>query len=252
MTLAIERADPAAAARLPGLDLLRGLAIVAMVAYHFSWDLTLVRLADLPLFTHPFWLAARTLILSGFLLLVGVGQALANRGGQPPARAAWRLAKIAGAATLISGASLVAFPESWIFFGVLHLIAVASLACLMLARLPRLGLLALAGLCLVLPDVVASPAFAQPWLLWTGLAPWPPVSNDYVPVFPWLGIVLIGLAWPEPAVALARRLSFDGPAAAMLAWAGRHSLAVYLVHQPILLAILAAVTVVFGIGVPLF
>lgn len=239
--------------RRPGLDILRGLAIVAMAAYHFAWDLDIVQLADVPLLTHPFWLAARAVILSSFLVLVGVGQVLAHRAGQSPRRAAWRLAKIAGAAALVSLGSYLAFPSAWIFFGVLHHIAVASLLCLVLVRLPRLVLLALAAVCLALPLVVVSPVFASDWLLWAGLAPWPPNSNDYVPLFPWLGVVLVGLALPEPVLAVARWL--DGWTAwpgRLLAWSGRHALIVYLLHQPVLLALLTLVCLLFGVGVPLF
>ncbi len=238
----------APAERLPGLDVLRGIAIVAMAAYHFSWDLDIVGLADVPLLTHPFWLAARAVILSSFLVLVGVGQALAFRADQTPTRAGWRLAKIAGAAALVSVGSYLAFPNAWIFFGVLHHITVASLLCLALVRLPRWALLALAAICLAMPLLVSSPVFAQPWLLWAGLAPWPPVTNDYVPLFPWLGVVLLGLAWPEPVVALARRLDVSR----VLAWAGRHALPIYLLHQPVLLSLLGLYTWATGQGVPLF
>ena len=115
-------------------------------------------------------------------------------------------------------------------------------------RLPRWALLALAAICLAMPLLVSSPVFAQPWLLWAGLAPWPPVTNDYVPLFPWLGVVLLGLAWPEPVVALARRLDVSR----VLAWAGRHALPIYLLHQPVLLSLLGLYTWATGQGVPLF
>jgi uncharacterized membrane protein len=241
-------AERVAGERLAGLDRLRGIAILAMAAYHFSWDLDIFGLAEVPLLTHPFWLAARAVILSSFLLLVGIGQAMAFRAGQPWPRAAWRLAKVGGAAALVTAGSWFAFPATYIFFGVLHHIFVASLLCLGLARLPRPALLALAAGSLALPLAVQSPVFAQGWLLWAGLAPWPPVTNDYVPLFPWLGAVLLGLAWPEPVLALARRLD----AGRVLAWAGRHSLVIYLVHQPVLIGLLALWCRVFDVGVPLF
>ncbi len=86
-----------------------------------------------------------------------------------------------------------------------------------------------------LPYAVQSPAMASPWLIWIGLGDRLPNSSDFVPVFPWLGFMLLGilagrlinparLAMPEPQ---ARPLRWTG-------WMGRHSLPIYLIHQPVL------------------
>jgi uncharacterized membrane protein len=83
-----------------------------------------------------------------------------------------------------------------------------------------------------------SPFFDHPVLWWVGLSPFDPHSNDYVPVFPWFAPVLAGIACAK----LAQRYGvFDALAgwtpggwARTFTFAGRHSLAVYLLHQPIL------------------
>ena len=60
-----------------------------------------------------------------------------------------------------------------------------------------------------------------------------------MPLAPWAGIALAGIALGH---ALARRdfvaLTPLAGSRAWLAWLGRHSLAVYMVHQPVLLGVL--------------
>jgi uncharacterized membrane protein len=72
-------AKNAIAARVPAIDALRGLAIVAMILYHFAFDLAYFHVTASNFYRDPFWLHARTLILSSFLLLAGVSLVLAQR-----------------------------------------------------------------------------------------------------------------------------------------------------------------------------
>lgn len=229
--------------RLPLVDAARGVVIVAMVAYHFVWDLSFLGLATVDLFGDPLWLAARTAIVSGFLLLVGSGIALgAERGTVDPRRLGRRLLLVGGAAAGVSAMSYAMFPDSPIFFGVLHHIAVASILGLAFVRLPAAITLAAGAAVLVAGETLAFPVFDTPWLRWVGLMTHEPSSNDYVPLVPWFGVVLVGIGVTRiPRVSAA--LAASPPTPAALRWAGRHSLAVYLLHQPLLfggLSLLAA------------
>ena len=116
--------------RLPSVDALRGLAIALMIAYHFCYDLSYFGFARFDFFNDPFWLHARTLILSTFLLTAGASLALAQRSGHGRARFWRHVGLIAACALAVSAASFVAFPQRYIWFGVLHAIA----ASLVLAR----------------------------------------------------------------------------------------------------------------------
>lgn len=229
-------------ARLQSVDLLRGLAIALMIGFHFSYDLAHFGFARFDFYHDPFWLHARTLILSMFLLTAGISLTLATRSGlrwRPYLR---RLGWIAGCAALISLASHLMFGPRWIFFGVLHFIAVASLIGLPFVRAPRLALAA--GLTLlVLGNTVAQPIFDRPALQWIGLMTHKPPTEDYVPLLPWFGVVLVGIflgdrLWlRKPAARLARWRS-DRPPVRLLACAGRHSLLIYMLHQPLLIGAL--------------
>lgn len=229
--------------RYPIIDTLRGLAILAMMAYHFGFDLTIQGYLVQDLNHSLPWLLARSLILGTFLFVAGFSLALAQ---QHTARQGWpkpywlRLARIGACAILVSVGSYFMFPESWIYFGVLHFIVLASVLCWFLARhekwLLPIGLIAL-GLGLF----YQSATFDQPALQWLGMMTHKPITEDYVPIFPWLGVMLIGVymgAW-----ALRRRAEWPLatlPSARLkpVGWLGRNSLAVYMLHQPLLLGLL--------------
>ena len=176
---------PGAASRLLLLDAARGVAILMMVAYHLAWDLTAYGLVQVPLYDSFFWLAFRSFIPTCFLLIVGVSLVPAYARGVQPAKLAKRLVLVGGGAALVSLATWLAYPQTWIFFGVLHSIAVASVLILPLLRAPYWLLFVLGLAVLAAPLFLAYPVFDQPWLWWLGLVKeWPP-TNDYVPIFPW-------------------------------------------------------------------
>jgi uncharacterized membrane protein len=225
-------------ARITGLDALRGLAIVAMIAYHFCFDLRWFGLAAFDFERDPRWLAARAAILGSFLTLAGVSLALASRRSDAPRRFVVHLVEIGGAALLVSIASYVAFPQRYIWFGVLHAIVVALLLARPLVGHPRAG--AAVGVAVIAMGVlVAHPAFDGRALGWLGFMTHKPPTEDYVPLFPWAGFVFIGVALGEALVRTGPRvLAPFARVPRVLPFLGRHSLIVYLVHQPLLVGAL--------------
>ncbi|MGA1855228.1 heparan-alpha-glucosaminide N-acetyltransferase [Azospirillum sp. 11R-A] len=236
--------------RRPAIDVARGLALVAMAAYHGSWDATYFGLAGFDLLGNPLWLAARTAILSSFLLLAGIGLVLASRDGIESGRFLRRLGRVAAGAAAVSAASYALFPDSPIFFGVLHHIAVASVIGLAFVRLPAIVTLAVAAAAVLVGTTQGFPLFDSPWLRWIGLTSVAPDSNDYVPLLPWIGGVLAGIGigrlWPG----LGEGVAVTGHAARLLAFGGRHSLAVYLLHQPLLFGIAWAAAQLMPVETP--
>jgi uncharacterized membrane protein len=230
-----------AASRIEGIDTLRGLAILAMIAYHFTFDLRHFGVVRADFENDPFWLGARAAIVSSFLLLVGVSLVLARELGVPTARFARRVALIALCALAATIGSYAVFPERFIYFGILHCIAVASVLARPLAGRPLLA--SALGVAVIAAGLVLShPFFDARATSWLGFNTVKPATEDFVPLFPWLGVVLLGIALGHglvrrafaPVAPLAR-------APQALRWLGRHSLAVYMVHQPVLLGILALV-----------
>jgi uncharacterized membrane protein len=229
--------------RIALVDLARGIALLAMFVFHFAYDLSHFGLIETDIPQDPAWrLFART-IAASFLTLVGISLVLATRGGLNRPAYLKRLAMVAGAAALVSLGTWFAMPRTFIFFGILHQVALASVLALPFLRLP-VGLVAAAAVVVfALPLLVDAPFFDQPWLLWLGLAKIVPNTADYVPVLPWFGWVLTGtviarIALPHlvgSRIAAWRPLS---KVSRLISWGGRHSLLVYLLHQPIFIGLL--------------
>ena len=239
--------------RVDAVDCARGLALVGMAVYHLSWDLADFRLVS-PLL--PFTPAMRLLsnsVASVFLALVGVSLALAHRNG-PNLRAFLRRLMIIGAAAaLVTLASLVFAPGAGIFFGILHCIAVASLLAAPFIAAPAWASLAVGLAAIVAPTLVHSRLFDPPWLLWLGLGEALPNTVDWRPLLPWAGVVFIGLGVARAPGVMAwltsptRWRAAAAPSRAV-SFAGRHSLPIYLVHQPILIGIVYALTAWGGLA----
>jgi uncharacterized membrane protein len=236
---------PAARFRIDLLDVLRGVAILAMIAYHFFFDLEFFGLADVGLFVHWGWTAFVRTIPAAFLTIAGISLYIAHGNGIRWRAFWWRFGILVAAAMLITVISYFSDPEAMIWFGILHCIAVASLIGLAFLRAPLALVLAAAILVLIGPWF-ATPALNAPALLFLGLGSEEPPSNDYNPLFPWLAFLLLGIALarvlrPYAAKAAWAQWHPADPPSRLLATAGRHSLIIYLLHQPILMGLLFGV-----------
>ena len=235
-------AQAPAARRIPAVDLARSAALLGMVVFHFAFDLELFgHLAPGTTRMAPWALFAR-LVAGSFLFLAGVSLVLAHGDGIRWRSFLRRFAMIAGAAFVITVATRVAIPHAFIYFGILHSIAAASLLGLAFLRAPVWLILAAAALAAALPEVARASLFDTRWLAWTGLAASSPPSFDFVPVLPWVSACLAGIAAARTgqAIGLWDRLRDPAPAPLLryLSWPGRHSLVIYLVHQPVLIGLL--------------
>lgn len=237
--------------RIAALDIARTVALVGMAAYHFTYDLEMFGYIPPGTAVSGGFAVLARLVAGSFLFLAGVSLFLAHGGGirwRPFLR---RLGVIALAAGVITAATHYALPDSYIFFGILHSIAFASVIGLAFLRLPAVLTLLAAVAVVVAKPHLQTGLFDAPWLAWLGLTTWPVRSVDFVPVFPWFAATLagIGLARLAAAADLWSRLrgpqDAEGPLRRWLGWPGRHSLAIYLIHQPVLVGCLWAVTRVF-------
>lgn len=230
--------------RFDRLDALRGIAIVWMTIYHFCFDLNYFGWIRQDFYHDPVWTWQRSAIVSLFLLCAGAGQAVALHQGQTWQRFWRRWAQVAGCALLVSAGSYLMYPKTFIYFGVLHGIAVMLVIVRLTAHwgawLWPLGALAIAS------KFVAASAIStrgnwqflnEPGFNILGWVSKLPATEDYVPIFPWLGVMWWGVAATQWLLAHRVAVMTGGiaPAAKWLAWLGTWSLTWYMLHQPVMI-----------------
>ncbi len=250
MTYGSMTTAPARAPRFALVDLVRGLAIVGVVFYHFSWDLGFFHYIATDVAAQPVWRGFARLLAGTFLALVGVGLVLAHRDGIRWRAFGKRLGIIAGAAAAISLATWIVFPQAFVFFGILHAIALFSVLALPFLRLPAWIVAAVALVVLLMPLWVALPALDTRWLAWIGMVRDVPVTNDYEPLFPWFGVTLFGIVLARLVLgsrleATVRRWQPRFAPSRWLTRVGRWTLVIYLLHQPVLFGSLYVIASVF-------
>lgn len=251
-----------ASSRLWEVDGLRTLAIAMMVAYHAGYDVDLLAPSvGIDALGGP-WRALQVATGTTFLFVVGLSLAISN--GRATARGmtaldryrrhAGRAAQVGAAAAVVSLATWVALGDDWVRFGILHCIAAAMLIGPLLMPLGRanwaLGALVLAA-GLIIRDL---PATDITPLLVVGVPPTGGAGVDWYPLLPWLAPVLFGLAAGARLYPAGRRgpwgRHLPEPAwAGLLGLPGRHALPIYLVHQPVLILLVAGALAVAGIQV---
>ena len=210
-----------------------------MAVFHFCFDLSHFKLIQQNFYTDPFWTMQRLLIVSLFLFTAGAGQAVALQRDASWPRFWRRWRQIAACALLVSAGSVLMFPKSFISFGVLHGIALMLLVVRLSQRwghwLWLTGLIAI-----LLPQLVQHSWFDSRWTQWIGFVTRKPVTEDFVPLLPWLGVMWWGLASGRWVLAKhAHWLSGEVPGGLRwLALLGRWSLSFYMLHQPVLIGAL--------------
>lgn len=211
-----------------------------MAAYHLAWDLSFFGLSATDPTRDPGWRIFGHVVAATFLILSGLGLVLAEEAGQTAMRALGRLFRIAAVAAGITGVSFVLAPSSPITFGILHCIVATNALALPLRR-SRPGLLV--GLAIVsasLPLVLSGTLPSTRDWSWVGLSRDVPATLDYRPFFPWFAAVLTGVALARTDALRTRSWLRCSPSLLSgMRIVGRHSLAFYVAHQPIMLVLLA-------------
>ena len=219
--------------RIGEIDLLRGGAILLMILFH-----TVVDLRDFFHFSLDYrsggWYAAGRISAILFILLAGVSSQFSRSNLR-------RGLQVLAAGLLVSAATYWFNPVTYVRFGILHMLGCAMLLQPLAQKLPS-AVQAIAALAVLLTGSLATkPVCNTSLLLPIGIIPPDFQSIDYYPLLPWYGIFLAGVIGGQLLYARrASRLPFplpDNP----FNWLGRRSLFIYLIHQPILLALLSIV-----------
>ncbi|MDP3563966.1 MAG: heparan-alpha-glucosaminide N-acetyltransferase [Methanoregula sp.] len=241
--------------RLPEIDLFRGIAILMMVVFHTVFDISFFGIAPLNVST-GFWHYFAYATASLFLLIVGVSlivsharARLKNTGLSLALKFVYRGAFIFALGLAVTLGTWLYLGEGFVIFGILHLIGISVLLSPLFFPFRKWNLI-LGCVCIAVGLFVTG-SYGPVYLLPLGIHPQGFTSVDYTPLFPWFGVVLIGMGIGEFLYHDGERRFTVPPIPESivppLSFLGRHSLLIYLVHQPIIIAVLATVT-----GIPPF
>jgi len=228
------------------IDLLRGAAIVMMIAFHFFYDLKffgIYNLGDNPLF---WWLFPRT-IASTFIFLVGISLTLSYSRVKKWSEKRkikkyfFRGMKIFSWGLIITLITWLFLREGFVIFGILHFIGLSIILAYPFLRRRYANLLL--GTALIIAGVFLSNFYVDfPWLMWLGLKPAMFYTVDYFPLIPWFGVVLLGIFFGNIIYPNGKRIfrikEIKNPAVNFMCALGRNSLLIYLIHQPLLVLII--------------
>jgi uncharacterized membrane protein len=232
------------------IDLVRGIAILMMVLFHTVYDLSFFSIFPVNV-SSGFWRYFALATASLFLLVVGISLTLSRARAastiskyQLALKFVYRGAGIFLLGLLITLCTWLYLGEGFIVFGILHLIGVSIILSPLFFPLKKFAIIT--GLLCIAIGCYFTTMTGPLWLLPLGIHPATFWSVDYEPIFPWFGMVLIGMGlgeylYPDGV----RRFALPSLPQAfirLLAFPGRHSLIIYLVHQPIIILLLAALT----------
>ena len=214
--------------RIDELDSLRATALVMMLVLNFVTDLNHFGIMNTETGDQWWWLAR--IAASLFVGISGVSYFLAHRLEYDFTKTSGRTKRLIFWAFVITIITYIFEPSAYVRFGVLHLLALASIVAFPVARKPEFAL----GIGLILLII---PLSSNSNLVWLGLRETGFIAIDYFPLNPWLGIFFIGLA-------LASRIYPEGKPLTEIQWPekwlwfGRNTLTIYVIHQPILIGLL--------------
>lgn len=236
--------------RFPEIDTARGIALLMMIVFHTVFDLSFFNISPVNV-ASGFWHWFAVVTASIFLGIVGISLVISH------ARSAARLSGYALTKKfLVRGASIFTLGlvvtiatwmylhEGFIMFGILHLIGVSVMLSPLFIRFGNYNLLL--GLACIAGGFFIGTVQGPVWLLPLGIRPAVFYSVDYTPMIPWFGAVLAGMGAGEFLYrGGVRRFAAphlpDLPVRA-LSFLGQHSLVVYLIHQPVIILLLAVMT----------
>lgn len=230
------------------IDVFRGIAIVMMIIYHLSYDLYFLGNFQIKI-NSLYWVLFQRTTASLFLLLVGISLTISHFRSKEKYsekdlffRNLKRGTKIFFWGAIITLFTFVFLNNGIILFGILHLIGVSIIISYPLLEYKYKNL-ALGVLVILLGTYLSNFTFDTAYLLWLGFEPRSFFSFDYFPILPWYGVVLIGIFLGNSVYPNSQR-RFEIPdfssnlISIALSFLGRHSLKIYLFHQPIIILLL--------------
>ncbi len=225
------------------LDFLRGTAIVLMIIFHFLWDLNYFKIIEIELYSG---LSGLIQLTSAFLFLFIVGVVLTINYWSSKnyvKKFLTRGTTIFGTGLIITIVTIVFFPNKFIYFGILHLIGLSIIISILFVNKKKLNLIL--GMILLLIPKIINLQTIQTQIFFLGTGTIKP-TLDYYPLIPWFGIILIGISFGNTFYSklnpLIKIKKPKNKLISLIELIGKHSLLIYLIHQPIIFGTIYIIT----------
>jgi len=220
-------------------------SVLAMICYHFYWDLGYFGFIDLGTATQGVGLLAAQAIGGSFITIAGISGRVLTFSNNFKAKFSKRIGKLIILSAMISLATFYIDKNNFIFFGILHFLTICSIISLILVTVTKSHLLFLIFFIVSIISL-SSITFDLPTILsWIGFNKTPPITNDFYPLFPWLTFYMLGFWVGQLIMDRQSRflagISFIYPLNnnlfKFLEYVGKNSLIIYISHQPILFSL---------------
>ncbi len=231
------------------IDFLRGIAIIMMVLYHLLYNLHYFAHYNVNVYS-GFWMYFARVTATTFIFLVGVSLSISFSRAKKISKDRNTLftkylrrgLKVFSWGLIITLVTRIFLGKAFVIFGILHLIGISIILAYPFLKLRYWNLL-IGLLCIFLGAYLRGFTFDFFWLSWLGFRPAQFYSVDYFPLLPWFGVVLMGIFFGNIFYPDCSRkfqltdISFFS-LIKVLCFLGKHSLLIYLLHQPLIIAIL--------------
>ncbi|MBD3209794.1 DUF1624 domain-containing protein [Candidatus Micrarchaeota archaeon] len=224
--------------RITEVDALRGFALLLMIAYHFFFDLWFLGVAEINIWNIE-WLLFQRTVGTLFILVAGISMTLSeSRNQEGYARHAKRGLKLIVVALLITLATWVYPHEGFIMFGIIHFLAIAAFLGPLFFRFGKWNVLL--GLLIIAAGFFINAIRTDlAYFFWLGVVYEGYRPLDHYSLVPWFGLILIGIYLGQRLFPEGKQLLRHYPKyTEKLAFLGKHSLLIYLVHQPVIVGLI--------------
>lgn len=232
-------------ARYVEIDAARGVAIICMLAVHAVYDLILLGKIHGELGAGfwgslAFFTAITFVTVSGISFYISYSRSSEKNGlWESYPKFLRRGLLIFSGGLLITAVTFFAAPDGLIVFGILHLIGTSIMLAPFFFRFSEINIII--GAFFILVGAIAPSVSGPYYMLPIGIHPQDFYSLDYEPLLPWFGFFLVGMSVGSSFYPKGRRgyeFNYEpGYAGKLLSFLGRNSLLIYLVHQPLMLAV---------------
>ncbi|MFI3227879.1 MAG: heparan-alpha-glucosaminide N-acetyltransferase [Clostridia bacterium] len=231
--------------RIEIIDVIRGLCIIYMVFYHFLYNLTAFSLVPLNFLYNPVISFMQALTAGTFIALCGV----CSKFSRSNVKRGLLLCVISLAISLVT---YIFDKNLFVVFGIIHFLAFSTLSYgLIQSKFEKLRLnltfpISMLTAFLVFKNTISGTRFDIKGLSILGFTNVKFSSSDYFPILPWIFLFYLGVYLGGKIKENCFPSWFYTVKCDFLAYLGKKSLIIYVLHQPILVGITSGLAFLKG------